>query len=248
MSQFTDALLNSTLRVFGDVLFQNEDGEVPFQTILCQFLALAAQSGWIRDTSILAEWCEKMVASRAISIHHFLIIPYLPVERMPTTAAFLRQLLPRDDLAFNVALVPLLKHFADRGDFGSFFQPQMVFQLIDFLLPPSQGSITPDPLDILFPILSRNLIHTPEFYLSCFEFLLGFGFRRARSLPPKVPDFLALIASKFSDRSSLRAIVAAHCDIDSPVTRTFVRTVIDSDPPDRYQLAAELFFKACLPS
>jgi hypothetical protein len=242
LHQFTDMLVNSVLRAFGDGLLLNDDSAT-FQQMLCHFIDAAIQAGWIRDLTFITEWCERMIASTFATIHHFMVIPYLPVEQMPATAAFLRQLQVSDDCTFNRALLSLLTQFAERGDFTSFFQPQIIFQLIDFPWPTTHEPLS---LEIVRVILERNLIPSPEFYISCFEFLLMFGIGRSLQLQPRLARLLALIASRFDDGTPLKAVVAAHCDLRTPEAQAFVRAVIDRDRPENLQNALEQLYKTCV--
>jgi hypothetical protein len=240
--RFTDSLVNSILRGFGDILIINDDTDAAFQGELCRFIALALARGWMNDLAIIIDWCEGMICAELATVHHFMVFPFLPIEQMPATATFLRELQVTDSADFNQLLIPLLKGFAERGVFTAFFQPQIVFQLINFAWPGPKDAVA---MDVLFPILEKNLVPESEFYTACFEFLLGFGFRfRVPCIHHKIADLLTLIASKFEDRTPLKTIVAACCDANATIVKEFVSAVIDRQPPDVHRTAAEQLYRA----
>jgi hypothetical protein len=246
LSQFTDPLVHSILREFGEALYLTEDGDSLFHYWLCMFLRAVLQSHWVCNTRVIAEWCERIIAAGSGTTNTFLVIPFLPVEQMPVTAAFLRELRVRDDQHFNEAMTNLLWDFTDRRDFTAFFHPEIVVQLIDWCSAKG-ATLSSRPLEVLERILKCDLVPFVEFYVRCFEFLVLVGFRRSYPLHKRLGDVLTSIAAKFGDPAPLRAIVAEHCDATLPVARSFISAVIDHEPPDVYQAAAEQFFKEVTP-
>jgi hypothetical protein len=242
LSHFTDQLVHSILRSLGDLIFLTEDGDTCFHHLLCQFLRSALQARWIREVRVLAEWCERLILTTSGTIPSFLVIPFLPVGQMPVTTAFLRELRVREDRMFNVAFLNLLLDFADRRDFTAFFQPEILIQLIDWFSV-NLATMSTLPIELLERVLAPNLIQSPEFYVGCFEFLFMLGFRKSASSNKKLADLLSLIASKFEDRTPFRAVIAAHCDANLPITRAFISAVVDQDPPNAQQTAWDQFYK-----
>jgi hypothetical protein len=130
LPDFYDALANSILKTFGQLLVES-DKDVPlWQSNLCEFVVGACKRGWIQGRGLVIEWIEKIVELDTLEGRHLSVLPFLPVAEMPLTVERISGLQVTDNDCFNSSVVFLMKALSDSGLFFALFWPQLLFELI----------------------------------------------------------------------------------------------------------------------